>query len=60
MNRALEIKKIILEYAEELPIEEWPDEAWEDVEECINGIYWEEWKDLIDPVLMIERELDGE
>ena len=48
MNRALEIKKIILEYAEGLPIEEWPDEAWEDVEECVAGIYLEDWKDLID------------
>lgn len=57
-DRALAIKNIILEYGQ--PIEEWPDEAWEDVEECICGVYWEEWKDLIDPVLIIERELDGE
>jgi hypothetical protein len=61
MNRALEIKKIMLEYMEGMEdVGEWPDEAWEDVEECVNGIYWEEWKGLIDPVLVLEEGLNGE
>lgn len=62
MNKALEVKKIMLEYMEgyEEDVKYWPDEAWQGIEECIAGIYFEEWKDLIDPTLVLEESLDEE
>ena len=48
-DRSAKIAKILLEWRGELgPMEDWCDEEWEWVEEGVSGVYFEEWRDLLD------------
>jgi len=49
VKRADEIAEVMLLFKEEteMPIEEWPDDMWESVEECIANIYLDAWKGVV-------------
>jgi len=55
-DRVAKIANILLEWHRELgSMEEWCDEVWEGIEEGIYGVYYEEWKDLLDWEYMLEE-----
>ena len=56
--RSKEIADVLKEWREDMdcPMEDWSQEAWQAIEECISGIYFEDWEDLLSWDYIIEKD----
>lgn len=60
-ERGIKIGEIVKDWKAELqgwPVEEWGDDVWEGIEESICGIYFEEWRDLLDWEHIVDEEAE--